>query len=129
MDPEEHAKLLCELESVFSDPEIKEKVGSDILRRMFLRNPSLMNLYKPLQSSTLPQAMNSTYVRRLAVKYVDSILELVRNYNSPKELQKSILILSDIHRHRGITVAHFMVSHSVQSEAYIQWFGTALIFD
>ncbi|VDQ07324.1 unnamed protein product [Trichobilharzia regenti] len=67
-------------------------------------------MYKPIQSVTLPQALNSDYLTTMAIRYVDSIVDIVENFNDEENLQQKIKYLAGKHTNCGLTVAHFVVS-------------------
>ncbi|VDP67841.1 unnamed protein product [Echinostoma caproni] len=73
---------------------------------------------------TLPQALNSPYLRQLGIKYVDSIIELVRNYNDEELLSQTILYLTNAHKHRGITVAHLVAALPVFTDTIVSYLKT-----
>ncbi|KAG5445676.1 hypothetical protein CSKR_111193 [Clonorchis sinensis] len=108
MDPKRHKSLMEELTSITTTVEERRKIGHEVLRQLLLSNPNLMKVFRPIQSMTLPQALNSSYLGQLSVKFVDSLLEVVRNYNDQDVLRQTIIQLANIHKNRGITVAHFV---------------------
>ncbi|CAH8668815.1 unnamed protein product [Heterobilharzia americana] len=65
-------------------------------------------MYKPIQSVTLPQALNSDYLITMAIRYVDSIIDIVENFNDEENLQQKVKYLAGKHTNCGLTVAHFV---------------------
>ncbi|KAF7261781.1 hypothetical protein EG68_01361 [Paragonimus skrjabini miyazakii] len=122
MDPQRHANLMEELNALTRTEEAKQLMGIEILRHLFLNHPNFMKLYNSKRWSTLPQALNSTYLGQLGVKYMDSVLELVRNYNDEEVLDQSIIRLANVHKHRGITVAHFIAVVPIFTDTLVSFF-------
>ncbi|KAA0193475.1 Ataxia telangiectasia mutated family protein [Fasciolopsis buskii] len=80
-----------------------------------------MKMYRTIQSMTLPQALNSQYLCQLGIKYADSIIELVRNFNDEERLTETIIYLANAHKHRGITVAHLMAVLPVLTDTVVSY--------
>ncbi|CAH8645438.1 unnamed protein product [Schistosoma guineensis] len=108
MEQRKHSSLLSELENILSTNDRKIKVGKEIFRQLLIKNPHYMKMYKPLQSVTLPQALNLDYLTKMAICYVDNIMKIVRNFNEEEKLQETVKYLAAIHTNRGLTVAHFV---------------------
>ncbi|CAH8574459.1 unnamed protein product [Schistosoma turkestanicum] len=108
MEQRKHSSLLSELQNILSTDDKKIEVGKAIFRQLLIRNPNFMKMYKPLQSVTLPQALNSDYLTNMAIRYVNSILYIVENFNEEEKLQETIKYLASKHTNCGLTVAHFV---------------------
>ncbi|XP_018654902.1 putative ataxia telangiectasia mutated (atm) [Schistosoma mansoni] len=109
MEQRKHSSLVFELEKILSTDDKKIKVGKEIFRQLLIKNPNFMKMYKPLQSVTLPQALNLDYLTKMAICYVDNIMKIVRNFNEEEKLQETVKYLAGIHTNRGLTVAHFVI--------------------
>ncbi|CAH8651874.1 unnamed protein product [Heterobilharzia americana] len=96
LEQRKHTSLLSELQTVLSTNDKKIEVGKAIFRQLLIKNPHFMKMYKPIQSVTLPQALNSDYLITMAIRYVD------------KNLQQKVKYLAGKHTNCGLTVAHFV---------------------
>ncbi|KAK4474471.1 hypothetical protein MN116_001622 [Schistosoma mekongi] len=108
MEQRKHSSLLYELQTILSTNDKKIEVGKAIFRQLLIKNPNFLKVYKPIQSVTLPQALNSDYLTTMGIRYVDSIIHIVENFNDEEKLQQTIKYLADKHANCGLTVAHFV---------------------
>ncbi|CAL8087817.1 unnamed protein product [Calicophoron daubneyi] len=105
--PEQLASLNEELDKITATPELRQKLGFELLKWLLLENPDFMKFYRPIRSMTLPQALESDYLMKMAPSYADALVAIVKGYSRDEEFMGVIANLAEIHKNHGITLSHF----------------------